>query len=464
MNKVSLESSDVTVLSCGEDYSLPVGRKTYAVVGAGARVSMFIDPIVGQFRESCELVGLCDSSEVRRVYHQQRLAREYGADEVPLYADFDQMLRETTPQVVVVCTPDHLHHEFIVKALESGAEVVSEKPLTIDAGRCQEIFDAVDRTGGKVRTTFNMRWTPGIAKVRELIAAGEIGNVKHVDFEYYLNTAHGADYFRRWHSQKELSGGLLLHKSTHHFDIINWWIDGIPAEVFAMGDLVFYGKANALDRGDGHLTTYERYTGEAEAMSDPFRLALDETDTLKALYLDAEEESGYIRDRNVFREGINIEDSMSLIIRYRAGTTVSYSLNAYSPDEGFRASICGDAGRIDYVEKHASHIMGGNKEMFVDEGDSCMTLTLRKLFEQPVVMEIPVLPGDHGGGDILIQEQIFSSTPPPDLLSRNAGHEQGAASLLIGAAANVSMKTRQLVQISDLLSLKPAARHLHELS
>ncbi len=464
MNKILLEPSDVIGLSCGGDYPSSVARKTYAVVGAGARVSMFLDPIVGQFRESCELVGLCDSSEVRRAYHQQRLVREYGADEVPLYADFDQMLRETKPQVVVVCTPDHLHHEFIVKALESGAEVVSEKPLTIDASRCQEIFDAVDRTGGRVRTTFNMRWTPGIAKVRELIAAGEIGNVKHVDFEYYLNTAHGADYFRRWHSQKELSGGLLLHKSTHHFDIINWWVDGIPAEVFAMGDLVFYGKANAVERGDGHLTTYERYTGESAAMSDPFRLALDETDTLKALYLDAEEESGYIRDRNVFREGINIEDSMSLIIRYRAGTTVSYSLNAYSPDEGFRASICGDAGRIDYVEKHASHIMGGNKEMFVDEGDSCMTLTLHKHFEQPVVMEVPVLPGDHGGGDVLIQEQIFSPTPTPDLLSRNAGHEQGAASLLIGAAANISMKSKQLVQISDLASLKPAAKHLHELT
>jgi len=463
MNKTLLEPAETTGSSCDEVLPPAPRKKTYAVVGAGARVSMFIDPIVGGFRDSCELVGLCDSSEVRRVYHQKRLVQEYGADEVPLYSDFDQMLRETKPDVVAVCTPDHLHDKFIVKALEAGAEVISEKPLTIDAGRCQAIFDAVERTGGQVRTTFNMRWTPGIAKVRELIAAGEIGGVKHVDFEYYLNTAHGADYFRRWHSEKELSGGLLIHKSTHHFDIINWWIDGIPAEVFAMGDLVFYGKANAVARGEEHLTTYERYTGESAAKSDPFRLSLDETDSLKALYLDAEEESGYIRDRNVFRDGINIEDSMSLIIRYRTGATVSYSLNAYSPDEGFRASICGDAGRIDYVEKHASHIMGGNKEMFVDEGDSCMTLTLRKHFEQPVVMEIPVLPGDHGGGDTLIQEQMFSAKPPEDILGRNAGHEQGAASLLIGAAANLSMKSKQLVQINDLVRLRPTARYLHEL-
>jgi len=183
-------------------------KKTYAAVGTGGRIPMFIDPIADTYRESCELVGLCDPSEVRRTYHQKRLAREYDAIEVPLYDDFDQMMRDTKPDVVIVCTPDYLHHEYIIKALDAGAEVISEKPLTIDAGRTGAIFEAVKRTGSKVRTTFNMRWTPGITKVRELITAGEIGKVKHMDFEYYLNTSHGADYFRRWHSQKESKGNV----------------------------------------------------------------------------------------------------------------------------------------------------------------------------------------------------------------------------------------------------------------
>lgn len=438
-------------------------RKTYAAVGTGCRIPMFIDPIVGKYRDHCELVGLCDTSEVRRTYHQRRLADEYGADKIPSYADFDLMLLEQKPDVVIVCTPDYLHHEYIVKALEAGADVISEKPLTIDASRCQEIFDAVNRTGGKVRTTFNMRWTPGIAKVRELISAGEIGRVKHVDFEYYLNTSHGADYFRRWHSRKEFSGGLLLHKSTHHLDIINWWTNGIPREVFAMGDLVFYGKANAIARGQGHLTTYARYTGESAARMDPFRLSLHEADSLRALYLDAEEESGYVRDRNVFRDDIDIEDSMSLMIRYRTGMMVSYSLNAYSPDEGFRASICGEGGRIDYVEQHSSHIISETYPSPNDEEECLMTLRLQKHFQQPLEMVIPPATGSHGGGDELIQEQMFSPEPPPDMLARNAGHEQGAASLLIGAAANLSMASGQLIKIDDLLMLNPAAKHLHEL-
>ena len=69
-------------------------KKTYAAIGTGGRIVMFIDPIANAYRENCELVGLCDPSEVRRTYHQKRLTRDYGIPEVPTYADFDLMMRE----------------------------------------------------------------------------------------------------------------------------------------------------------------------------------------------------------------------------------------------------------------------------------------------------------------------------------------------------------------------------------
>lgn len=133
----------------------------YAAVGTGARISMFLDPIAGRFQHEAELVGLCDPSAVRRTYHQRRLVETFGIAPIPDYDDFERMMAEQQPDVVIVCTPDYLHHQFVVRALELGAEVISEKPLTIDAAKCREIFDAVERTGRTVRTTFNMRWTPG---------------------------------------------------------------------------------------------------------------------------------------------------------------------------------------------------------------------------------------------------------------------------------------------------------------
>ena len=151
---------------------------------------MFIDPIAGRFAADTDLVGLCDSSITRRTYHQQRLIRDFGYRSVPTYASFDDMLTAQKPDVVIVCTPDCTHHEYIVKGLDYGADIISEKPLTTDAQKCQVIFDAIARTGRKVRTTFNLRWSPGVSKVRELIAQGSIGQIKHVDFEYTLNTSN----------------------------------------------------------------------------------------------------------------------------------------------------------------------------------------------------------------------------------------------------------------------------------
>lgn len=446
--------------------SLPPKRR-YALVGTGGRAPMFLDPLADTYRSSCDLVGLCDLSPTRIAWHQQRLTQAYDTAPVPAYAakDFDRMLQDQRPDTVIVCTPDHTHHDYIVRALDFGADVVSEKPLTINAANYAEIAAAVRRSGRSVRTTFNYRWGPGPTRVRELIAQGAIGRVKHVDFEYMLNTSHGADYFRRWHSYKNCSGGLLVHKSTHHFDLVNWWIDAIPDTVFAMGALAFYGRENAVARGQEKLTAYPRYTGVAAATGDPFRFALDEDATLKGLYLDAESDSGYLRDQNVFRDGIDIEDTMSVMVRYRTGAMMSYSLNAFCPCEGYRVSISGDGGRIEYIERHASHIITGDRDIKSDpHGDDNTQLILHPLFEPARVIPIVKAPGAHGGGDPLIQEQIFSATPPPDIHRRGAGHEQGAASLLVGAAANQSLATGQPIRVADLAELRPDARRLSELT
>lgn len=429
---------------------------------------MFIDPLVRDYGEHGELVGLCDSSQVRMNYHQRRLMEEYGHHEVPTFlaSDFENMIEQTRPDVVIVCTMDSTHHDYIVHALRLGCDVVTEKPMTTDETKCAAIFEAIEETGKCVRVAFNYRWTPGTTKVKELLAKNTIGSIQAVNLEYQLNTSHGADYFRRWHADKSCSGGLLVHKSTHHFDLVNWWIDAIPSEVFAWGGLNFYGRANALARGDENLTHYKRYSGE-EANADPFALSIEEG-AAKELYRNAEAESGYIRDANVFREGISIEDTMAVLVKYRTGVLLNYSLVAYSPLEGYRVTFTGDRGRIEYSESHASHIIVGqsDKELAEEqaEGDGHqMHLKVFPHFQSGYEVEIEAVEGGHGGGDPLLQAQIFSPNAPEEIWHRNAGHEQGAASILVGAAANRSITCGQPVQISDLFALRPEAKHLSEL-
>src|SRR5581483_6700509 len=154
-------------------------------------------------------------------------------------ADFDRMIADTKPDTVIVTTVDAFHDVYIVRALELGCDVLTEKPMTTDEVKANRIFDAIARTGRHVRVAFNYRYAPAYTKLREVIASGAIGEPLLVDFAWILDTSHGADYFRRWHREKHHSGGLLVHKATHHFDLVNWWIASWPRTVSAMGDLRF---------------------------------------------------------------------------------------------------------------------------------------------------------------------------------------------------------------------------------
>jgi predicted dehydrogenase len=411
---------------------------------------MFIDPLAGPYKDWGELVGLCDVNPVRLEFHRRRLVDELHYQDVPAFAaeDFEQMVRRTRPDCVIVTTVDCFHHRYIIGAMELGCDAITEKPMTIDDEKCRAILDTIRRTGRKLKVTFNYRWGPGPTLIRRLLADGAVGQVIHVDLAYLLNTSHGADYFRRWHREKDKSGGLMVHKATHHFDLVNWWLDAVPDTVYGLGRLAFYGRENARRRGIE--VKYDRYTGHDTA-GDPFALDLTTDPNLRGLYLAAESHDGYRRDRNVFGEPISIEDTMSALVCYRTGVVLNYSLNAFLPREGFHVAFNGTKGRLEYQESHGSHIITGQSSARLGEEMTWQTqCVLHPMFGAARKVPIPAAEGGHGGGDPQLQEQIFAPHAPPDPLGRNAGHGQGAASILVGIAANRSFRTGMPVRIKDL--------------
>ncbi|MBN4061272.1 Gfo/Idh/MocA family oxidoreductase [bacterium AH-315-I18] len=440
-------------------------QKRFAIVGTGGRIVMFVDPICQDYTQDSKLVGLCDINQGRLDYYQQHLVDAFDYEKVPTYlaTDFERMITETKPDVVIVCTIDGYHHEYIIRAMEAGCDVVTEKPMTTDEKKCNLIFDAINRTGKNLRVTFNMRWAPGPTAVFKALADGLIGDVLHIDMQYMLNTSHGADYFRRWHREKEHSGGLMVHKSTHHFDLINWWLDAIPQTVFAMGRLAYYGKENAQARGIE--VKHARYHGNDHS-DDPFALDMTNDEKMKNLYLDNEKYDGYIRDRNVFGENIDIEDSMAVMVRYNSGVILNYSLNCYLPCEGYTVAINGTKGRLEYSDMMTTHIISSeNAPEPIEQNNLGEKLIIKPLFKPEYEIPVASAEGGHGGGDPLLQEQIFSASPSSqEPYGRNAGYQQGAASALIGIAANHCFKSNQPVQISDLCPQLPMNQKLHELT
>ena len=429
-------------------------RKRYAIVGTGSRAGMYVDAVTGQYSEQAELVGLCDLSQVRMDWHNRGLQAS-GLPLAPTYhaRDFDRMIDETKPDTVIVTTVDAWHHEYIARALYRGCDVISEKPLTTTLDRLHKIDEAIKRSGKSLRVTFNYRYAPAYARFRELIRNGAVGTPLAVDFSWVLDTSHGADYFRRWHREKKNSGGLLVHKATHHFDLVNWWIDSYPRQVFALGDLLFYGAANAEARGEQY--PYTRYTGEAAAKDDPFALRLDEKEAYAGLYLAAEAETGYIRDRNVFGEPITAEDTMAVTARYANGALLSYCLVAYAPWEGLRIAVTGTRGRLEMdVAETVTHLKPDSASAAASKGAFKETrIRAFPMFGEGYEVDVPVAAGGHGGADPLMLDDLFSAKPAPDPLKRAATYIDGAASVLVGIATNMSIESGELVSVDELFTL-----------
>ena len=422
-------------------------KKTYVLVGTGGRARMFYEALVKTYKTTSTLKAVCDINQTRMDYTNNAI-KEMGGSPVKTYhADkFDEMINEQKPDTVIVTSIDRTHHQYIIRAMELGCDAICEKPMTIDEVKCRQILDTINKTGKKLRVTFNYRYAPANTKLREIIMNGEIGKINSVHFEWLLNTSHGADYYRRWHRDKRNSGGLMVHKATHHFDLVNFWIDSIPKTVFGMGDLMFYGKANAETRGAN--TKYYRGTSPA-AKDCRFALDLKKNKNLKALYYDAEKDDGYLRDQSVFGDGISIEDTMGVMVRYQNNAIMTYSLNSYLPWEGFNVAINGDKGRAQLSVSESVYVNAAGSPS--SEGASeRKLLILHRQFEKPQIIQIPEAKGGHGGGDKVLLEDLFGK-PGKDKFNRAASHIDGAMSILTGIAANQSFKTGLPVQIDDLV-------------
>ena len=429
----------------------------YVQVGLGGRARMFYRAIASDYKKEAEIVAFCDTNQVRLDYANKVLKDEFNHKPVKTYMaeDFEKMIKETKPNVVIVTSIDRTHHKYIIKAMEMGCDVITEKPMTIDAVKCQEIVDCINRTGRDLKVTFNYRYAPHNTKIKELIQSGVIGDVKQVHFEWLLNTSHGADYFRRWHRDKRNSGGLLVHKSTHHFDLVNFWLDTYPKRVFAFGDLMFYGRENAENRGVTKF--YSRVYGQKNAQGDPFALVMEGNEQLENLYLNAEQEDGYIRDQSVFGDNISIEDTMNVLVKYANGAQMSYSLNAYSPWEGFRVNFTGTNGRIEVevVEKVYINAGGDVSNEGVLKGKR---ITVYPMFGEPYNVNVIEGEGSHGGGDKVMLDYIFG-IKKQDEFSRAANYLDGAMSILTGIAANKSIATETPVSVLSLVDL-PGYRNI----
>jgi len=432
-------------------------KRRYVVVGTGHRVQMYLDAMAGAHRDDAELVGMLEPNPGRLAFHLAQLADaglDVGSVVQGVPDDLERVVAETRADRVIITSPDFSHADLIVRSLDAGADVVVEKPLTIVPESTRRIAAAVERTGRQVVVTHNYRYSPRNSALKELIKSGAVGRPLSVTFEWVLDTAHGADYFRRWHRDKTKSGGLLIHKASHHFDLINWLLADAPTRVYARGGVRFYGSDNADARG----LPARPERGTHDGQHSPWELDLRHDPRLKALYLDNESYDGYHRDQDVFGPGITTEDNLAVVVDYESGVTLSYALNAHSPWEGYRIAVNGTEGRaeLDVIERAAvltddegSVVLDPSAQLASTVRTGGERLTLQRHWEAAQDVKIESGEGGHGGGDALLLADVFCGVGE-DWLERPSTWVDGVRSIAVGMAGNESLRTGLPVAVADL--------------
>ena len=424
-------------------------KKRYAICGVSGRaLGQFAKPIHELFTHNSEIVALLDTDPARFEAYRARFPHH---SEVAVYgaADFAVMVEDTKPDCIIVAGRDDTHVHYITAALERDLDVITEKPMATTGADARRILDAEAASQGKVIVTFNYRYMPIHMRIKEMIQEGKIGRVTSIDLNWYIDTHHGSSYFKRWNRERSYSGGLSVHKSTHHFDLVQWWINQKPVEVFAYGALNYYGADGELNpaREDGrHCRTcnvsedcayYSRWTPRSRQIRVPDDHLNHLGSTTNFPY------TSYRPDQCIFDSTIKIEDTYTASVRYSGGALMSYSVNFSLPYEGYRLAVNGTKGRLETLEYHMPA-----RTPFPTP---VQTIDYFPLFGSKETIHVVHREGGHGGGDPLLLEDIFLGEDQHRPFRILSGAVDGAYSVAAGEAVWRSVAEHRPISIEAVL-------------
>jgi predicted dehydrogenase len=284
--------------------------------------------------------------------------------------------------------------------------------------------------------------------IRDVVRSGMLGKVVLIDLQWTIDVTHGAAYFRRWHRHREHSGGLAVHKSSHHFDLVGFWLGDEPTEVVAMGGLHHYRPDSDFrpeqQAGVRCTTCSHQHSCVFQKENDHWRsqAGIDAS----AGFRHVAEYGINPPDACVFGGDTTVRDTFAVLVGWRSGATLSYSATFAAPYESFRLAISGTRGRLE-----VSHLIAPKRLRFAPWPTRML---FHPLFGAPQELALPSSVGSHDGGDEALIQALFprwGAPPSADL----ATADEGARSVAVGLAAELSMDHGSPVSIRSLL--RPSA-------
>ena len=405
------------------DFTVTQATLRLAIIGAGGRGINCFGQMVGR-RDDARITALVDPNPVR-----MRNACDYLGIEAVCYTALGDMLAREEVDGVFITSPDYTHEQNALAAIAAGVPTFVDKPLAVTATGCARIIEASEAADVLVAIGFNLRHVPLLAAVRNVIEAGEIGELMLIENREFYDG--GRTYMSRWNRKYEWSGGLWVHKGCHDFDIFNWWNPGgIPVRVCAFGGVnclkpegipfdVEEGKAVGPTCTD---CAYAETCPDCKAARTP--MFNDETAQV----------DGYHKDLCMYLSDKDTHDNGIALVEYDNNVRASH----------LECFICNFSDRL--------YTVVGDRGTIVANLESPSQFQLRPRWGQDRTIDVPPAPeGGHGGSD-------------PDILSRyltairtGAPHSSSPydaiRSVAIGEAAELSWREHRTVEVDELVDL-----------
>lgn len=422
------------------------GKQKVALIGASLRVGALVQALLKDYQDKYELCAVLDTDATK-----MRNFNIFHGINLPTYSavDFEQMCKQCSPDIAVITTVDGTHADYVANCLDNKISCLVEKPLCINAAQCRAILAAQQRNRDVyAKTMHNSRYHITFRKVKDLVDSGAIGKIRSIFYDEKLDLFHGSSYFRRWNRCKAQSGGLQIHKSSHHFDKINWLLASKPESVVAMGRQVAYGPNASTFHGVKCSACQHREVC-------PFFLDARQNRIYNEMFYKNhadQEKDFYTPDACVFASEIDIEDFLSVICNYENGVPLNYTLNAHSNYEGETLHVEGEKGRLEMTRHTFRAIENRGRDKLLGRHNSLRLIRFGK-------MEIETFNVDdegdenHGGCDRRIYADLFGNANSGALASL----EDGIQAVLVGIAANISMDTGRRVKVQELLGMNKNA-------
>ena len=296
---------------------------------------------------------------------------EYAGPDALATKDYRQLLKREDLDGVVICSPDQFHEEHAVAALEAGHHIYLEKPMAITVEGCDRICSAAEKGQRKLMMGFPLRYSPVLAKAKEVIDGGALGQVKAVWMRHFVG--YGSDfYFHDWHSLRQNLNSLLIQKASHDLDLMHWFAGAYTEEAAGFGGLDMFGGDKPNDRVCDTSCPERDDCAEAQPLGDRFGLP-------------------YPRRQCAFRREIDVEDNQVVVLKLANGVKSAYLQCCFSPDTGRNYAIIGTKGRLEIN-------LGQARLRLLNRPHS---QSFNDIARHTSIIEIDpeLLEGDHGGSD-----------------------------------------------------------------